>query len=222
MNRSGRKTYWILGGGTFGLRAAETLRRSDDLADILIVERRPERCRVLGRKGFSVTCGDGPAFLAQHLNGPARQLWVVAAAPVHVAFEWMRARLSQQARVRQMPVPEAIAHRLPNAIRGRLGEVYASNADFICPPHCREAGRVCTATGLTRPRSMHTFIRSLPVTNVKILVIRSFQLAAGVGGLRPADLLSALDQARKSKRSILLATACRCHAVLNYFSISNS
>lgn len=69
---------------------------------------------------------------------------------------------------------------------------------------------------------MHAFIQRLPVANVKILVIRSFQLAAGVGGLRPRDLLSVLDQARTSTTPILLATARRCHAVINTFSISNS
>jgi hypothetical protein len=202
--------------------AAETLRRSEAPAEIMIVERLPERCRLLARKGFRVTCGDGAVFLAEHLSGPARNLWIVAAVPVHVAFEWMRARLSQPARVRPLPVPEAIAHRLPNAIRGRQGEIYASNADFICPPDCREAGRVCTATGRARPRRMHAFIQRLPVTNVKILLIRSFQLAPGVGGLRPCDLLSALDQAHTPKTPILLATACRCHAVINFFSISES
>ena len=220
MNRFSEKTYWIIGGGTFGLRAAETLRRSEGSAHITMVERRPERCRRIERKGFSVACEDGAAFLAQHLNGPARNVWIVAAAPVHVAFQWMRARISPMARVQAVPVPEAIARLLPNAMRGRQGELYASNADFICPPDCREAGRLCTATGRARPRSMHALIQGLPVANVKILVIRSFQLAAGVGGLRPRDLLSALDQARTSKTPILLATACRCHAVINTFSIS--
>jgi len=57
---------------------------------------------------------------------------------------------------------------------------------------------------LTRHARLHP---TLPVTNVKILVIRSFQLAAGVGGLRPRNLLSALDQARTSTTPILLATA---------------
>lgn len=223
MKRLGKKTYWIIGGGAFGLRAAETLRRCEGPADIVIVERRPERCRLLSRKkGFRVTCEDGADFLARRLAGPAPNLWIVAAAPIHVALEWMRARLSPTARVELLPVPEAVARQLPNAVRGRYGGIYASNADFICPPDCREAGRLCTATGRPRPRSMHAFIRRLPVTNVKILVIRSFQLAAGVGGLRPQDLLSALDQARKSKTPILLATACRCHAVLDSLSISNS
>jgi hypothetical protein len=222
MNRFGKKTYWIIGGGAFGLRAAESLRRLEGLTGIVIVEHRPERCRLLSRKGFSVACEDGVDFMARHLDAPAPNLWIVAAAPVHVAFEWMLARLSPTVRVQLLPVPEAIASLLPNATRGRHGEIYASNADFLCPPDCLEAGRVCTATGRARPCSMHAFIQRLPVTNVKILVIRSFQLAAGVGGLRPRDLISALDQARKSKTPILLATACRCHAVLNSFSISTA
>ena len=69
---------------------------------------------------------------------------------------------------------------------------------------------------------MHALIQGLPVANVKILVIRSFQLAAGVGGLRLRDLLSVLDKACTSKTPILLATACRCHAVINTFIITNS
>jgi len=214
----GNTIYWIIGGGRFGLRAAEALGRRGD-AEIVVVDHNRERCRELADRGIRAECTDGIRFLTDHLTGPDQHLWVVAAAPVHVAFLWLLARLSETARVEPVPVPAEVARRLPNAVAGGKGEIFASNADFICPPDCTEAGRLCTATGRVRPRSMHAFIRRLTAANVKILVIRSFQLAAGVGGLRPVDLFSVLADARSSKASIILATACKCHAVISAFKI---
>jgi NAD(P)-dependent dehydrogenase (short-subunit alcohol dehydrogenase family) len=214
----GKNTYWIIGGGRFGLRAAEILGHHG-AAEIVVIDHDRERCRELADRGLRTECTDGIRFLTDHLTRPDKHLWVVAAAPVHVACLWLRARLSETARLEAVPVPAEVARRLPNAAAGGEGDVFASNADFICPPDCAEVGRICTATGRVRPRSMHAFIRRLTAANVKILVIRSFQLAAGVGGLRPADFFSVLADARSSKGSILLATACKCHAVISAFKM---
>lgn len=214
----GNNTFWIIGGGRFGLRAAETLRRQG-AAEIVAVDPNRQRCRELADRGFRTECADGIGFLTANLTRPARHLWIVAAAPIHVAFLWLRARLSEAARVETVPVPEEVARRLPNTVAGGAGEIFASNADFICPADCAEAGRLCAATGRVRPRAMHAFIRRLPAANVKILVVRSFQLAAGVGGLRPADLFATLAVARTSKGTLLLATACKCHAVISAFKM---
>jgi hypothetical protein len=214
----GKATFWIIGGGRFGLRAAEALVLRDG-AEVVVVDPNPDRCRELAERGFRTVCTDGVGFLVDRLTRPDRRLWIVAAAPVHVAFLWLRARLSETARVEAVPVPEEIARRLPNPAAGRGGEVLASNADFLCPPDCVEAGRICPATGRMRPRNMHAFIRRLAAENVKILVVRSFQLAAGVGGLRPDDLFSVLAEARSAKGTVLFATACKCHAIASAFKI---
>jgi hypothetical protein len=213
-----KQSYWIIGGGRFGLRAAEALGRRG-AAEIVVVDPNPDRCRELADRDFRTVCTDGIGFLGDHLVRPVKNLWIVAAAPVHVAFLWLRARLSETGRVEDAPVPEEIARLLPNALTGGEGQVFASNADFICPPDCAEAGRICPATGRMRRRSLHAFIRRLPAGDVKILVVRSFQLAAGVGGLRTADLFSALADARTSKGTMLLATACKCHAVVSAFKM---
>jgi threonine dehydrogenase-like Zn-dependent dehydrogenase len=218
MNPTRSHIFWIIGGGRFGLRAAETL-RCRGATEIVVVDSDRDRCRELAGRGFRTECADGVGFLADHLTRPVNRLWIVAAAPVHVAFLWLHARLSETARTEVVAVPAEVVRRLPNAVAGRKGEVYASNAGFICPPDCAEAGRLCAATGRLRPRSMHAFIRRLDAANVKILVVRSFQLAAGVGGLRPHDLFSTLADARSSKGTILLATACKCHAVISAFKI---
>ena len=219
LNPTAEKSFWIIGGGRFGRQAAEVLRRRHASADILIVEKSPQRCRELADQGFRTVCREGVGFLRSHLKPSGSGRWIVPSAPVHVAFEWLRATLSENDGVEVFPVPDAISSRLPNVVRGRRGEIFASNADFICPPDCPEAGRVCTATGRRRPRSMYAFIKRLQPAGVKILVIRSFQLAPGVGALRPRDLFAAQHEVRSHKTPLLLATACKCHAVLSSFKI---
>jgi hypothetical protein len=164
-----------------------------------------------------VECADGIGFLAGGLAGPRQRVWVVAAAPVHVAYEWLCARLAGTLRVVPLTVPGGILRLLPNPHPGARGQVFASNAAFTCPPDCPEAGRTCTATGRPRPRVMHRFLRELPAPGVKKLVVRSLQLAPGVGGLRPGDLFAALDAVRAATSPVMLATACKCHAVVNLF-----
>jgi hypothetical protein len=219
LNATAEKSFWIIGGGRFGRQAAEVLRRRHASADILIVEKSPPRCRELTDQGFRTVCGEGVGFLRRHLRSSDPERWIVPSAPVHVAFEWLRATLSENDHVVVFPVPDEISRRLPNVVRGRQGEIFASNADFICPPDCPEAGRVCTATGRRRPRSMYAFIQRLQLASVKILVIRSFQLAPGVGALQPRDLFAALHKIQSHKTPLLLATACKCHAVLSSFKI---
>ncbi len=210
---------WIIGGGRFGERAAEALGRPGK-ADVLVVEKNPRRCRDLSARGIHNVCDDGVRFLAERLDRPERNLWIVAAAPLHVAFEWATLRLSRTVKVVRLCVPESIVQRLPNPMKGRGGDVYASNADFICPADCSEAGRVCTATGRRRPCNLHAYIAGLGGASVKTLVVRSFQLGAGVGGLRALHLWRCLDEIRAFSGPMLLATACRCHAVLTCFRIS--
>lgn len=213
-------SYWIIGGGRFGLRAAKTLRRLRPDADIRLVEASSERCERLRAAGHQAVCADGIRFLAEGLTEPGHGLWVVAAAPVHVAFEWVRARMSGTAPLAPAAVPEALFRLLPNPVRGAGGEVFASNADSICPEDCAEAGRVCPATGRPRPRRLYAHIRWLPTDpGVKKLVIRSVQLAPGVGGLRARDLLAALAEVRAAKGPVLLATACKCHAVVHVLNV---
>ena len=48
------------------------------------------------------------------------------------------------------------------------------------------------------------------------LVIRSYQLLPGVGGVYPGDMWDLLDCLPAfSGRPLLLATACRCHGVVD-------
>ena len=141
------QTVWIIGGGAFGLRAAEALGGADGRAEILIVEKDPARCRELDSLGYRALCADGVDFLAARLERPARGLWIVACVPLHLAYEWVKTRITGGRRIISLPMPAEIARRLPNPFPGSEGQLYASNAASICPPDCSEAGRLCTATG---------------------------------------------------------------------------
>jgi hypothetical protein len=213
------QAVWIIGGGKFGLRAAEVLQSKTGCREILIIEKCPARCREIDSKGFRTLCADGVDFLVSRLESPAQRVWIVASAPVHLTYEWVRARISTRLRINPLPMPAGVARQLPNTFPGNEGQLYASNADFICPPDCSESGRMCAFTGQRRPRSMHAFIRQIHAAGVKILVIRSFQLAPGVGALRPRDLFETLRQIESAPMPVVLATACKCHAVLNSFKI---
>ncbi len=184
------------------------------------MEKNRSRCRKLQQTlNFRTLCTDGIDFLSSGLKSPDQDIRIVAAAPVHVAYEWMRAVLPADLHVQALPVPIEVARLLPNPVPGNEGQIFASNADFICPPDCSEAGRLCSGTRRPRPRVMYAYLQRLPYPRVKKVVIRSFQLAPGVGALRPCDLFAALDDVRAAKTPILLATACKCHAVVNLFHV---
>lgn len=213
------KAVWVIGGGKFGLRAAEILHNKARYGEILIIEKSSERCQEIHSLGFRTLCADGVDFLASRLESPSQRVWIVASAPVHLTYEWVRARASNILRMDPWPIPDEIARQLPNTIPGGEGQLFASNADFTCPPDCSEPGRLCAFTRRRRPRSMYNFIRQIHAAGVKILVIRSFQLAPGVGALRPQDLFEMLHQIENAPMPVVLATACKCHAALNSFKI---
>ncbi|MGD8613081.1 MAG: potassium transporter, partial [Desulfobacterales bacterium] len=92
-----------------------------------------------------------------------------------------------------------------------------SIADFKCPANCSEPDDICTHTGKPRPMILHEFLKSIQPKGFTSIVIRSHQLAPGVGGYTPAALFDALDQIKKMQSPVLLSTACSCHGVMNAF-----
>ena len=111
---------------------------------------------------------------------------------------------------------------MPNAIRGKTGQAFVSHADFICPDNCPESEKICTHTGKSRPMDLFRLLGNLDFQDVVPIVLRSYQLLPGVGGIYPADLMSALDTACKnSHRPLMIATACRCHGVVDFIRLES-
>lgn len=219
---------WILGGGTFGVRAAEQLARRHRPEEITLVD--PSE-RALARAqipGIQKVRGDGVDFLHKNLGQghrpdrivpdqivPERILpdWIVPALPVHLVWEWAVLALGEDRLVRK-DLPRSLVEILPNAMTGDSGDIYVSHADFLCPADCSEPARICTSTGKPRKEDLFRFLERVAPEGVAPFVIRSRQLGPGLGGVTPQVLFDLLERLRHHQGPCFLATACRCHGVV--------
>jgi hypothetical protein len=103
---------------------------------------------------------------------------------------------------------------VPNPMRDPSGQIYVSHADFICPDDCAEPAAICTVTGKKRQADMFDLLGRIRISGFSSRVVRSYQLAPGVGGYRPRQLFDILKQVEKTQKNYLLSTACRCHGVI--------
>ena len=209
--------FWIIGGGKFGLRAAKALSKKHSLTNLTIVEKDKAVCSQLGQLGFEAVCMDGIQFLERNLTGAAYPDWIIPAIPLHVAFEWIRIKLSKTHHVNKISVPKDLVTELPNPIKAETGQLYISIADFECPENCSEPDEICTHTGKPRLIILHEFLKSIQLKNIKTIVIRSHQLAAGVGGYPPQALFAALNEIEAAQGPVSLSTACSCHGIIQIF-----
>lgn len=172
------------------------------------------------RLGFEVVCSDAIQFLERNLTSAHFPDWIVPAVPLHLANEWIKAKISAKYTIERIVIPQDLVKALPNPIPGETGQLFISIADFQCPARCAEPDDICTHTGKPRPMILHEFLRSIQQNDFQSVAIRSHQLAAGVGGYKPAALFDALSQIRDMQAPVLLSTACSCHSVMNAFKVS--
>ncbi len=209
------KHVWIIGGGRFGLRAADWLIKQTHPSFAVTLVDLDRQCL---EKAQSLECkiyaGDGADFLFSRMTRDRGPDWVVPAVPVHLAWEWCRLRLGKD-RLLSWPLPDEIACHLPNSMRGSASQIYVSHADFLCPPNCLEPDDRCTMTGKSRKPDMFEVIAELDVQDIIPFVIQSRQLGPGVGGYAPADLFDLADRIGMHHGTCLVATACRCHGVIS-------
>lgn len=209
----------IIGAGTFGRLAVDRLGQADASAAITLVDENASALKRFETRSIHTVCRDGIAFLCEKMEEGTPLDWIVPAIPKHVAYEWMITAMKPSVSIEPMPVPDPVYEMLPNPIRGPAGEVYMSNADFICPDDCAEPETLCTCTGKPRPRILHAYATGITYEAFRSVVIVSRQLASGVGGYTPKALLDALAFVKASHRPVLLTTACKCHGVMHAFGI---
>ncbi|HHP7236633.1 MAG TPA: potassium transporter [Desulfobacterales bacterium] len=218
------KTIWILGAGRFGQIAIQRLHRKHPSAMLTVVDRHIQIPSADAAQGIDWINADAITFLAENLQpekgrGPD---WIIPAVPLHVAFEWICRRLESRFTVEKVDLPDTITKHLPNIIEGGPGTLYTSVADFICPDDCPEPAQICTHTGQPRPCTLYRELENFQQPGWKIVVVRSRQLLPGVGGYRPEALFQALQKVESASTPILLATACRCHAVVDAFQLHHT
>jgi hypothetical protein len=204
----------VLGAGRFGMLAAERLKRRFPDALLSITERDAAKAdKAAGGLGIPVEVEDSVRGICR--EPPADDLWLIPAVPLHVGFEWALNELGLVARVHRLPVPPEVDLIVPNPLRITSGTLYASFATFICPDYCSEPDEICTHTGKARPGNLHEVFGMVLVPGFDVAVLRSWQLAPGVGGY-PGRSLNGLLAAIGSKPGrYLVATSCRCHGVMD-------
>jgi glycine/D-amino acid oxidase-like deaminating enzyme len=213
------KAIIIIGAGHFGQRAAALL-NSVPHTSLWIVDRDLGKLKKMGRVGAKRIAEDGIRFLAKHFSHLAPSTFIVPAVPVHLAFEWLRAYIHGEGSVSQVPVPRSFGLRLPHTSEGSEGSLLASYADFRCPDDCSEPPSRCTVTGKARGTPLYRLLAEAVPRGFRTHVIRSRQLAPGVGGYRVEDLRELLGKVSETgKGKWLVATACKCHGVVTGLTI---
>ncbi|UCD91036.1 MAG: potassium transporter [Desulfobacterales bacterium] len=219
--KEGSMVFWIIGAGKFGSRAVRFLTKEYPEARITLVD--SDRYALADWQGRVATVwDDGVTFLVRQLNETeARTVpdWIVPAIPVHVAFEWLRHTLAKRFDITSVPVPDAFGSLLPHPVRGSKGELYVSHATFMCPEDCPEPPDVCMATGEPRKTDVYKMLEQTIFAEHTSVVVRSRQLAPGVGGYPAQALLNARVKVSRSEGRVLMGTACRCHGVVHAFRI---
>lgn len=198
----------VIGGGRFGRLAVQRLGRRV----AVVVE--PEPAPELLSLGATVVREDGIAYLDRLLEAPAaeRPSWVVPMLPRHLAGEWLFRSLCSLSPHFLAP-PRRCLPQVATFMEGEAGQFYLSLADFTCPDDCPEPARVCTVTGKPRGEPMFSRLEGMDCPGWGVAVLRSRQLAPGVGGLRCGELLELRQRLAARGGRWVVATACRCHGV---------
>ncbi len=209
---SKNKKIWIIGMGRFGKLAFKRLSQKMNNHWFVLVD--PDGKNFTGLKNNETVITDGVKFLYENLFSENSPDWIIPALPVHLAAMWIMKKLGPY-KVEKKEIPRDFGNMLPNSIYGENKDVYVSHATFLCPDNCPEPRDICTVTGEKRKENMFELLGNIKFPGFSSFVIRSFQLAPGVGGFRPNQLFEALKTAEKSGSDFLVATACRCHGVIS-------
>ncbi len=209
----------ILGAGRFGYMAAERLGRRHPQSSFLVVDQNGEKLERIRRDiGLPVLQGDAVAWLEED-GGPGDETWIIPAVPIHVAVQWLVGALNGRKGTGRhaypIMVPEEADIQVPNPYRVPSGTLYASFATFLCPDICNEPDEICTHTGQPRPGNLFERLAAMRVAGFDTIVVRSWQLAPGVGGYPMASLRAVLGEIERKPGTYLIATCCRCHGVID-------
>ncbi len=204
------KTAWIIGAGKFGRLAAKRLRNK---FNIVIVDKDESLLHAMDALKISHARADGVEYLMDNLKHGVDVSWIIPALPIHLAWEWCWRKIGQT-QLKPQVLSDKILPFLPHPIKGKSSHIYTSHADFICPDNCNEPDSFCTYTEKPRKKDMDQLLESLSFGSFEPLVLKSKQLAPGVGGYQPEDLFRLLNRIKQLRGSLLICTACRCHGVI--------
>jgi hypothetical protein len=198
--------FFIAGYGKFGKLALARLRDSFPDALLTVLEPRLEAGESRIDAYVEFVQVDAVSFLSASTE-IAGSDWIIPMVPFHLAASLILAILPDAIAV---PVPKPILTMVPNPYPVDQTCLCSSVADFLCPDSCSE-GDFCSVTGEYRvPLCLR--LKEIRIPDFTLGVLRSRQILPGVGGYQAADFNVLAEQV--GQRNNIIATACRCHAVL--------
>jgi len=209
---------FIIGAGHFGARAARIIRQRSN-ASVIVIDPHQKGLSSLGDLRVDKIQGDGIQFLIDNFHYLTDANTIVPALPIHLAYEWLIRYLPNGMKAKKVPMPETNPP-LPHACTASEGSTLVSYADFLCPDDCPEPV-YCTVTGEKREQPLYALLRNLQLQPFHVHIIRSHQLAPGLGGYRAGDLRETAERVMKDgARMWILGTSCKCHGILTAFELS--
>lgn len=208
-----RADVLILGGGRFGRLAAQRL--GGRVLALAEVAPQPD----LAGLGVPIWPLEAVAAANQALASPRPPAWLVPCVPLHFLAHWLLASLAGQGAY-PLPVPRSAEAGLPLLGRGQEGQLYLSLTDTLCPDDCPEPAHICPKTGQPRGLPLYQRLDALSLPGWGTGVLRSHQLAPGVGGLAAGEMLALRQRLARQGGRWLVGTACRCHGVLSGLELS--
>jgi hypothetical protein len=198
--------FFIVGLGKFGRLALDKLSSSFPNPLITVVEQDPMQTVGIVKSNISVVYEDAVTFLIRpHVM--QRTDWIIPMVPFHLAASFL---LAGRYGICNTVFPESTLSIVPNPHVVNASNIYCSKSDFLCPDECHE-GDLCTVTG--KPRNpLYLELERIDLKGFTIIVLRSVQILAGVGGYQVADLLSIIKRITPGK--YIIGTSCKCHAIL--------
>jgi hypothetical protein len=116
------------------------------------------------------------------------------------------------------------------------GIVYLSYAkeDEVCPEDCPGPPNYCPTFKRVKPITITDYLKKifeisgnfnlLKHKKKLIIIVHSYQLMPGLGGLKGLDIYSIynllkenLNYLKKSQLDLIVATSCNCHGVINFY-----
>jgi hypothetical protein len=206
---------FIAGAGRFGRRAAEVL-TSSLKSPIWLIDQDEKAFCGTERLPISRITMDAALFLQDHFPSLTPDQTIVPSVPLHLAFEWLVGYVGKA--IARAEVPQEIRRLLPNSWTGARGSLLVSYADFVCPEECPEPADRCTVTRKERGTPLYETVSGIELSGYRVHVLRSRQMAPGVGGYKVKALSEVLeDLSLHPGGKWILGTACRCHGILTAF-----
>ena len=196
----------VVGGGRYGQIALKRLKKRVSL----VVE--PDPGPELESAGAAIWRTDGLEAARQMLSSGSPPSHIIPTLPKHLLAGWLRLELANM-QPEELDMPDGLLAGLDAFQHPAPGTVYLSLADFICPDDCPEPADYCSKTGEPRGQALYDRLRGLESCGISHGVLRSHQLAPGVGGLKSAEMLELRNSIRAKAGKWLIATACKCHGV---------